>query len=72
MCIRDRANAKEGLHPITDEESEIKVLLPEGSEADNITELQIKVPAKTKTTFYIDEVLPTGDQGSIITSMIIR
>ena len=67
-----QANEKEGLHPITDEESEIKVLLPEGTEADNITELQINVPAKTKTTFYIDEVLPTGDQGSIITSMIIR
>lgn len=51
----------------------VTVSLPESTGLeDNITELQIRIPANKDKTFYIDQVLTTGDPGSIPTSIIIR
>lgn len=50
-----------------DQEGESQLMNP-----NNITELQIVIPANTKTTFYIDEVLATGDAGSINTWMSFK
>lgn len=45
---------------------------PQLMNPNNITELQIVIPAKKKTTFYIDEVLATGDAGAINTWMSFK
>ena len=47
-------------------------LKADGNEKDDITEIQILVPAHTTKIFYIEEVLVTCANGSIPTQMIIR
>ena len=64
-------SGKGDLYPIT--EGDILVSLPSGGdEKDDITEIQILVPAHTTKIFYIEEVLVTCANGSIPTQMIIR
>ena len=64
-------SGKGKLYPIT--EGDILVSLPSGGdEKDDITEIQILVPAHTTKIFYIEEVLVTCANGSIPTQMIIR
>jgi len=64
-------SGKGELYPIT--EGDILVSLPSGGdEKDDITEIQILVPAHTTKIFYIEEVLVTCANGSIPTQMIIR
>ena len=54
-------------------DGDILVSLPsDGNEKDDITEIQILVPAHTTKIFYIEEVLVTCANGSIPTQMIIR
>ncbi len=79
-----QATDKEKLYPIISDKSEVEVLLPtdgqdkmynengELKNPDTETELQIKLPATSKLTFYIDEVLPTGNFGSITTNFLYK
>lgn len=80
-----QSKGKGGCHPITSANSDVKVELPEinGSDpitavedgeivttnSDSVTRLLIEIPAQTEKIFYIDEVLTTGDPGSIPTSI---
>lgn len=57
------------IEEIVNEEGEVEQKL---QNPDTETELQIKLPANSRLTFYVDEVLPTGNPGSITTSILFR
>ena len=65
------ARKKGLLYPTNSGEVLVKLPSSAGS-VDNITELEITIPANTFKTFYIDQVLTTGDPGSIPTRVFYR
>lgn len=65
------SNRKGDLYPT--DSGDVIVSLPTTNQGiDNITELQVVIPAHDLKTFYVDVVLPTGNQGSIPSRILFR